>query len=483
MLTSIALHGIFFTVIFPQWQDTNSSNANNNLGNTPVVELNTIEQTRLPNLTPPTASFNWDSLNTLPSADTSLPPIPLSAFDIPAPPTTGDFPMPTFDSSVLMNLPAPPSLPSPQNLPPVNYSDNFYLPTPSISTPTELPPPPPLNQNAIATLPPSNHFNTPQNGNIIDITADPTEERQITPEEAQMREKIFANSDIELTVNPRDVINGRVNYSPQIRGENDEPLAFQPNNILISKLQKQSQNTSDEEARKNYVAWAKEVQSVTPQQVTLTGIYPKDACVGKLEGNATYGVTVNSAGNAINTQLIKSSGYPLFNDQALRQIRSHSFANETGVNKPFHVYVNFNYNSEICPSLSISNVENTPPVNTPETSNTPSNINTPNLSKPSPTPSNINTPNLSKPSSPPSIPKEKTQSSTTIVTPVQPPSPSVTQPPVPISPKPIEIKPLVENPSESSQQTLEIETSPSKPIIKPTETNQTSEQDNSSELQ
>lgn len=48
LLTSIAFHGVFFTVVFPQWQD-NSNKTNNGLANTPVIQLNSIEQTRLPN--------------------------------------------------------------------------------------------------------------------------------------------------------------------------------------------------------------------------------------------------------------------------------------------------------------------------------------------------------------------------------------------------------------------------------------------------
>ena len=478
LLTSIAFHGVFFTVVFPQWQDSNNSNANNGLSNTPIVQLNAIEQTRLPNLTPQ-SSFKWDSLNSLPQGDTSLPSIPLSALDIPTPPPMANFPMPSFDNSVFMDLPAPPSLPPAASLPPVSYSDNFYLPTPSIPSPTELPPPPPLNQNAMAALPPAMDFDTPKEGNVIDITADPTSERTITPEESIIRQQIFANSDIEITANPRDVINGKVDYTPQIRGGNDAPLAFQPNASLGAKLQKDTQNTSDEDARKNYVAWAKEVQNVTPQQLTLSGIYPKDACVGKLEGTAAYGVTVDSAGSVVNTQLIKSSGYPLFNDQALRQIRSHGFANDTGTNKPYHVYVNYNYNTQICPSLSISNVGDTPSTS-PNTVETPRNSIEPNTSKP---PATFSIPKtLSNPPKPEVNIVTPPKPEVNIVTPPKPEAnleqnpvqqksvPTVTTPEKPpeitpvvpsVTPTLPELKPLIENNAPSSQKTLEIETSPS----------------------
>ncbi|MGI0479425.1 TonB family protein [Geminocystis sp. CENA526] len=463
LLTSIAFHGVFFTVVFPHWQDKNN-NTSNNLSNTPVVQLNAIEQTRLPSLTP-NASFNWDSLNNLPSGDTSLPTIPLSALEIPSPPPMADFPMPVFDNNLLANLPAPPSLPPASNLPPINYStnyDNFYLPTPSIPTPTQLPPPPPVNYNAIAALPPpSIDFNTPKEGNVIDITADPTQERTITPEESILRQQIFADSQVEISANPRDVINGRVDYTPVIRGENDEPLAFQRQNNLVAKLQKDTANTSDEEARRNYITWAKEVQNVTPKQLTLSGVYPKDACVGKLEGTAAYGVTVDSAGSVVNTQLIKSSGYPLFNDQALRQIRNHGFANETGANKAYHVYVNYSYNAGICPTLSVDSLRNNPSVNSnsnipsPSTS-TPSN-NSNNTSNP---PATVTIPKEEKESNVINIPQENVTPSQELEIESKPvaPKPTVVAPPV--APKPAEVKPEIPNPSASSPKTLEIETAP-----------------------
>jgi TonB family protein len=326
----------------------------------------------------------------------------------------------------------------------------------------------------VAALPPAIDFDTiPPEGNVIDITADPTNERTISPEESIIRQQIFANSDIEITANPRDVINGKVNYTPEIRGENDAPLAFQPNASLVAKLQKDTQNTSDEDARKNYVAWAKEVQNVAPQQLTLSGIYPKDACVGKLEGTAAYGVTVDSAGSVVNTQLIKSSGYPLFNDQALRQIRSHGFANDTGANKPYHVYVNYNYNAQICPSLSISNVGNTSSGNS-NTVDTPQNSIEPNQSNTSKPPATFSIPktesnppksevnNVTPPKTEVNINSNPVQPKPTPAAEISPEKTPETTPVVPSAPPTLpELKPLIENQAPSSQKTLEIETSPS----------------------
>lgn len=391
LLTSISIHGLFFTLIFPQWNpEINSNGKIGDAGNTPVVELNTIEQTRLPDLNPRN-SFNWDSLTTIPPIDNSLP--PLSAINIPTPPSSGnaEFFLPSFDSGAMANLPSPPSLPPSTNFSPINESYSVNLPNP-----TDLPPPPSLNENAIATLPsavnydiPRANFETPTTGKVIDINADPDQDQQ-----AQIRQKLFSNSDIQITANPRDIINGRIPPTYSQIDENGNVTILPPSEVrpnfsnVSTKLQKQQENTSDEDARKNYVAWAKSVETVAPQQLTLSGIYPKEACVGKLEGTATYGVSVSPSGGVVNSQLIKSSGYPLLNDQALKQIRARNFANDSGANQPYHVYVNFNYNSQICPSLSISNVGETSPVNPPTTTdvNTPPANNIQQTKTPSPTP-------------------------------------------------------------------------------------------------
>jgi len=389
----------------------------------------------------------------------------------------GNFPMPSFDSSVLMEIPSPPSLPPAQTLPPYNH--NFYLPTPSIPTPSELPPPPPVNLNAIASLPPVTDFSTPKIETTIDITADPKQEGEISQQEAEIRQKIFANSAVEVTgENPRDIINGRivVTNTQRIRGENDPPLVFQTNSSISARLEKQTANTSDEDARRNYIAWAKEVQNINPQQLTLNGIYPKDACVGKLEGTTTYGVTVNEAGSIVSTQLIKSSGYPLFNDLALRQIRNYNFSNDTGTNQPYHVYVKYNYNPDICPSLSISNLGETTPISpsnsnsiepkTPNNITPPSNNNFTNIVNP---PSNNNT---STPPIPPQVAPPKTEVKKD--PPVTPPSVSEASP----APTPTEttITPPVKN--EDTPKVLEIETSPP-----PSPSPENSTQPDSSELQ
>lgn len=117
----------------------------------------------------------------------------------------------------------------------------------------------------------------------------------------------------------------------------------------------------------------------------------------KLEGTTTYGVVVNSMGNVVDTQLIKSSGYNLFNEQALKQINARQFENTGNGNIPYHVYVNFQYDTKVCPSVSLSNLGNVPQ-SSPQPSSNPNPVK-PNNVKPA-TPNNVkDSPSNSQPSS------------------------------------------------------------------------------------
>lgn len=377
LLASIAAHGIFFTMVFPRWYSQGNSIDSNSLSNTPIIELNSLEQTRLPNLNP-SNSFDWSSLNPLPEMDNfngliiPIPPLENNGFDLP----------PMMDNNVFYNdfaalPPPPPAGITNFSTPPIPQdSFNFEASSPS---PIDLPPPPPINQNSLANLPPisqetideiteKNNFNgsSPFNTTNTPVNQILDEERQ-----AEIRRQLFANSPVEVTLSPRDIINNRDNRRDKqndavsfIAGESPLPTNLQRNvENLTEKLAKNPENTTDEEARKNFIAWATEVQSVTPKEITLAGIYPKDACVKRLEGTTTYGIIVNSMGNVINSQLIKSSGYSLFNEQALKQINARQFDNTTNENIPYHVYINFKYDEKNCPSLSLSNLDNTPPSN------------------------------------------------------------------------------------------------------------------------
>ena len=375
LLLSLGLHGVFFAFILPKWTDNGNLSNNDHLQSTPVIELNQLEQTRVPRQSS-VNTFNWNIINSLQQENNQTLPLNIPNIPLPKPPNN---PLPTsqINNGGTINLPSLPPLPPP----PASF-DISSSKIPLLNNKTSpLSPPPNLqegvNQKRITNLP----SNLPGNNQQI------TTQIQISPEEAEIRQRIFANSPIEITANPRDVINRKntdnnTNQNNVIKKETSVTPLPKNYQSLASKLEKKTENTSDEDARKNYVAWSTEVENVQSQEITLEGKYPKDACIRKLEGTTTYGIVVNKSGTVINTKLIKSSGYNLFNNQALKQIKNRQFANQTSKNQPYHVYVNFKYDSKICPSLSLNNLGKVPLKKTAPKSANQNNTNSQSASQP-----------------------------------------------------------------------------------------------------
>lgn len=138
-------------------------------------------------------------------------------------------------------------------------------------------------------------------------------------------------------------------------------------------LRRSNENTSDEAARRNLTAWAaeqarqeneetqerftswiKELRNGQAPKLNFTPSYPKEACVQKLEGQTLVGALLNPNGSVAESPvLIRSSGYPLFDQKALEAVQSRRFSNETGQKQPYLVDVTFKYNEETCPDLSV----------------------------------------------------------------------------------------------------------------------------------
>ncbi|MGY6530866.1 MAG: TonB family protein [Cyanobacterium sp.] len=370
LITSIALHGAFFSAILPELNLNSSSDNAEVSGETQVIELNALEQTRLPNFSAPQRFANFNNLNLPNATENGIDSIPMPNFDA--------LPFPSYDNS-FSSLPAPPPLPPISGGFNSNYGGSIVnIPIPA---PLDLPAPPPLSFRANIPSPPSfndtpittNNFDNLE-GRVIDIVPKSPEE------EAEIRRAIFENRDEPNIPNPRDVFNNRNSSNSTIArnetSQNDESLvnivSNNSNNTSTEnstpRIAPRDENVSDEEARKNYIAWLQDVENPTPQEITIMGIYPPEACNSNIQGIATYGVSVNSQGSVIDTQLIKSAGYPMLNNQALEQIKAKSFENTTGANKPFHVYVEFKPNNEVCASTtnnSPSPVNNQPPTTPP----------------------------------------------------------------------------------------------------------------------
>ncbi len=455
LLTSLACHGLFFLAILPKLQlNSNGMGNGNSLSSTPVIELNSIEQTRLPDLTPPNL-LNWDNIYPLPNLNSQLPNLPQPNFPLPDVNTNSfQFPLINNSNSAIANLPPPPSIPSAPIYRP-NYPLNLNLPQPPV-----LLPPPPLNSSAIADLPPS-----------LDL------DNSTKEKEAEIREKLFPVKPEKDNSSPRELINSQTetvaknpNSTPPLPPQPEKNSQSEESTVamtsppikpsyqkLSQSLQKEDKNTSDENARKNYVAFTTDVKAGIPKEENLQGVYPRDACIRRLEGTTTYGVTVNAQGKVTDTKLIKSSGYPVFNNQALKQIQGRNFANKTGTTQAYHVYVNFKYNPDICPSLSLSNLGKFPPKSPPPTS-TPVDSSTPkNLTAPPNVPPKTKAPSQA-------VNESKTNSESEVkISPATPKNNNDTSPvklPIEVKNQP-ETKPINSSPTPPKQPT--VESTPSQP--------------------
>jgi TonB family protein len=102
-------------------------------------------------------------------------------------------------------------------------------------------------------------------------------------------------------------------------------------------------------------AWSKINSTLkdNPTKIDLPGEYPRDGCIKKIQGDTQYGVLVNPEGTIINLYLIQSAGYSLLNEQAAQQIQAYKFSAANAI-QPYLVTVKFTYNTDLCPSLSLS---------------------------------------------------------------------------------------------------------------------------------
>ncbi len=153
-------------------------------------------------------------------------------------------------------------------------------------------------------------------------------------------------------------------------------------------LRPNSANTSNEEARKNYIAYMSKANQPQAGERSIAGTYPQEACSNKIEGAAVVMLTVGADGKASSGQLIKSSGFGIFDDKAIAAAQSSSFENSTGQPKPYKVSVDFKYDKAVCPSVTTPQnsdkpQESTKPQNTTESKKPSEVLNVPEPKKPS----------------------------------------------------------------------------------------------------
>ena len=317
ILLSFGLHFLIYIYGFPISLFKKESSNKEQMVST--IELSPLEQARLPNLD---SQWNIPEFNNTP-LDEAAPP-----FALPLPPNF-------TPSNDLPAVSIPPGYSFP-NIPPI--SSDIELPPLGITDLSSLPLPPPV-KDLDSIIPPDVPLTTPE-----EATEEKPTEESITPPPEPPPEPEKPESD---------------KPSPeQIAAVREQKL--KGNLRAVSKsIQKQDGETTDEEARKNYVAWLSKIENAEPESVEIKGIYPKDACIRRLEGQSIYGVVVDANNEVVALELIKGAKYPIFNEKASEDIQKHDFANETNETnetqkvRPYQVTVDYKYDAEICPSLTL----------------------------------------------------------------------------------------------------------------------------------
>jgi outer membrane biosynthesis protein TonB len=327
---SFLLHFLLFKYGFPILSLSDKT-AQGKL-NVPIIELSPQEQSRLPDLSP---------IPDIPEVNTYFPPSQSPLFGLPQ-----SFPI---DPSQFPDLPPIPLPPPPPE---------FTLP-PFPSFPSGDINLPPLEDTSVPLPPP------PTQGDGVKKPENPVAATKPQPVKPVETKPIVKNPQPSTPTTPK--------LSPQQIAAVRQQKLNQGVRQLGQSLQKKDNNSTNEEARKNYVSWVNQVKNAKPENLVIQGIYPRDACIRRLEGKSFYGVLVNAQGQVIDLQLLKSATYPIFNIQASKDINSRSFANKTGKPKPYQVEVDFKYNAQICPSLTLPSLlrEEKPKSDTPETPKTP----------------------------------------------------------------------------------------------------------------
>ncbi|HHP7230282.1 MAG TPA: energy transducer TonB [Xenococcaceae cyanobacterium] len=336
-VASILLHLLLYRYGFPQLIIQDNQIAVEDTVAT--IELNPFEAARLPNLEPQweIPEFNSSSLDGIAS--------PL-AFPNSITPIPGTFPnLPPVPIPLPPNFDLPPLPP----LPPI--SSNIELPP--IGDVSALPLPPPLEDLDSLKLPDAPATNSPDLSLPAATIKPPVEKPPEPSTTTKIKPKVT---------------------SEQIAAVRQQRLR---NNIqdISASLKKQAVTTTDEAARKNYLAWLTKVKAVEPEVMEIEGVYPQDACIRRLEATSVYGVVVNASNVVVASELIKSAAYPIFNQQAIQDIQNQDFANKTNRPKPYRVTVNYQYNAEICPSLTVPSlrkkIETVQPSKTPQATPVP----------------------------------------------------------------------------------------------------------------
>ena len=319
LILSLALHALVYIYGFPRLLFQPEKNKSDRVQ---TIELDPSQLSRVPDLN---TEAEVPYFNSTPLGEAAPP------FALPLPPN--------FTPSDLPPIPIPPGyrlsdLPSPSSnieLPPLGITDLSALPLPPPIADLESFGSPDGDANAPLTPPEPPQEEPPQPPQPPKIAPPPEPEAEQPPEPKPTPEEIAAVREQKLDKSIRDI---------------------------SASLQKDGA-TTDAAAQRNYVDWLSKIERAEPIPTTIAGTYPRDACIRRLEGTSVYGVIVDGTNTVVAIDLLKGAEYPVFNEQAARDIKKNKFEarpEETERVRPYTVTVNYEYDADICPSLTLPSI-------------------------------------------------------------------------------------------------------------------------------
>lgn len=329
LIASLILHLLILKFGLPSLNSKNDSGERE----VSVIELTPEQQTRLPKLSP---QLNTPNTNNLPPVNNSGE--PASPFAIPRSMIPG-----LGDPSNLSPLPIPPppnfNFPS---LPPVTD-----IKLPPIGNLSNLPLPPKVNSGDFTADSPKTSANNPKKPSQpsqpkSSQSPGATNSQQQPETKPQKTAQNQTQGEAKLT--PKEIAAAKVDNSQQRVSK------------VSQNLTKKKNGSSDDDANKNYLAWVKKIREIKPDNIEVKGIYPRDACIRRLKGTSVFGVVVNPKGEVMAIDLIKGATYPIFNRQGAKDLSRIVLENKSEAPKPYQVTVNYEYDPETCPSLTLPSI-------------------------------------------------------------------------------------------------------------------------------
>ncbi len=413
LILSVVLHLLIYRFGLPTLNFKNDSGKRE----VSIVELTPDQQSRLPNLYPEldTPEINNPSLDGGAAPPFAIPPSLIPGFE-------------NFPNLPPVNFPPPPNFNFPP-LPPI--SNNIKLPPVGNLSPLPLPPAiDPLDFKVDPLKLPPVPTKTPTTKPVpVPGSRQPKQPATATP--PQTTTKPEKPPYVKPYVKPQP--------TPQVIAAKREENSQTRVRNLSQNLQQSKVATTDEDARKNYIVWLSEVKEIKPENIEIEGTYPRDACIRRLEGKSIYGVVVDPEGALLGLDLLKGSEYPIFNAQAgqdIQDISKRTLVNKTNKPKPYQVTVDYKYDAEICPSLTLPSLRrDDKPKTEPAKPTVP-------FAKPQETPA---------PVVPKKPPFAKPQETPAPVAPKKPPFAIPQETPAPVVPKkPPEVQPQPATPTQPS---------------------------------